>query len=379
MKETIAIVRKYKGYGGIEHQIEMIAEGLKQNDWNVILISDRESPMTEWCIEKEIEFYIVSFENIFLAAYRISAICKEKKVKIIQSHMLWESFMCKLVKLLFPQLKHIFRVHTYIDCSHISVLKKNIYHFVSWITDFLVNSYFPINEYNLIELQTRTHLSKKKIKIIHDMVRIDESEQPMCEFKNGHIGMIANFVEHKGHDVFLEAIKILKNRKHNIVAHFFGGVPGAGTALEDYSILKKVEDEIEKSILKDNIILHGYCTEPETELKDCGILVLPSDSEGTPNVLLEGIMLHKIIVASAVGGVPEFVIDGVTGFLHPPKNPEMLADCIEKVYQTPNMELIQIVNQAVTFVKKEFDRKTIIEQFIAEYRKMIQLKEEIYP
>lgn len=372
MKETIAIVRKYKGYGGIEHQIEMISEGLKQKEWNVLLISDQESPMTKWCSEKEIEFYIVSFKNIFLAAYRINIICRKKNAKIIQSHMLWESFLCKIVKMLFPKIKHVFRIHTYIDCSHITIFKKNIYHFMVWFTDLLVNRYLPINEYNLKEMETRTHLSPKKIKIIHDMVRVDESARTICEFKNGHIAMIANFVEFKGHDVLLDAMKILKDRKkYNIIAHLFGGVPGAGTSGENRLILKKVEYEIEKNNLSENIVLHGYCTDLEEALKNCGILVLPSDSEGTPNVLLEGIMLHKIIVASDVGGVPEFIIDGVTGFLHPPKNPELLAECIEKVYQTSDINLTQVVSRAATLVNIEYSRNTIIEKFIAEYGTLI--------
>ena len=126
--------------------------------------------------------------------------------------MLWESFLCKIVKMLFPKIKHVFRIHTYIDCSHITIFKKNIYHFMVWFTDLLVNRYLPINEYNLKEMETRTHLSPKKIKIIHDMVRVDESARTICEFKNGHIAMIANFVEFKGHDVLLDAMKILKDR-----------------------------------------------------------------------------------------------------------------------------------------------------------------------
>jgi glycosyltransferase involved in cell wall biosynthesis len=52
---------------------------------------------------------------------------------------------------------------------------------------------------------------------------------------------------------------------------------------------------------------------------------LSSDYEGVPLSVLEAMAAGKPVIATAVGGVPELVEDGVTGVLVPPRNPEALA------------------------------------------------------
>ena len=57
----------------------------------------------------------------------------------------------------------------------------------------------------------------------------------------------------------------------------------------------------------------------------CDVLVLPSHSEGTPNVVLEALASGRKIVASAVGGIPDLITSTSLGTLVPPKNSEALA------------------------------------------------------
>jgi glycosyltransferase involved in cell wall biosynthesis len=59
--------------------------------------------------------------------------------------------------------------------------------------------------------------------------------------------------------------------------------------------------------------------------------VLPSHSEGSPNVLLEAMGAEVPVVATSVGGIPEIVTDGETAILVPARDSAALADAIARV------------------------------------------------
>ena len=61
------------------------------------------------------------------------------------------------------------------------------------------------------------------------------------------------------------------------------------------------------------------------------IFVLPSLWEGLPNVILEAMACGKPVVATAVDGTPEAVIDNETGILVPPKDPQALEEAIVRL------------------------------------------------
>lgn len=66
-------------------------------------------------------------------------------------------------------------------------------------------------------------------------------------------------------------------------------------------------------------------------LKSVDLAVLASSSEGVGGALLEAMACSRAVVATAVGGLPETVADGVTGILVPPGDPAALADALTRL------------------------------------------------
>ena len=66
------------------------------------------------------------------------------------------------------------------------------------------------------------------------------------------------------------------------------------------------------------------------------VLVLPSHTEGFPNVVLEAMALGRAIVATSVGAVPE-MLDGGCGLLVPPRDPQRLSSAIRQVLFRPEV------------------------------------------
>jgi len=58
------------------------------------------------------------------------------------------------------------------------------------------------------------------------------------------------------------------------------------------------------------------------------VLVVPSLAEGLPVVIMEALALRRPVIASAVGGIPELVEDGLTGWCVEPGSPAALATAL---------------------------------------------------
>lgn len=72
-----------------------------------------------------------------------------------------------------------------------------------------------------------------------------------------------------------------------------------------------------------------------TYLAAANVLVLPSHSEGTPNVVLEALASGRRVVATSVGGVPDLITNPTLGSLVPPRDPDALADALVVALRSP--------------------------------------------
>lgn len=91
------------------------------------------------------------------------------------------------------------------------------------------------------------------------------------------------------------------------------------------------------------------------------IFVLPSVWEGHPLTLLEAWASSTPVIASSVEGIQEFVDDGETGTLVPPKSPDKLADAIRDALSNPEMTL-EWGRNARELVEEEYSWKGVADR-----------------
>ncbi|WP_243361536.1 glycosyltransferase family 4 protein [Fundidesulfovibrio terrae] len=138
------------------------------------------------------------------------------------------------------------------------------------------------------------------------------------------LGVVGRFSPEKGHGVFLEAMNLLKGRD-GLKAILVGDG-------QEEAALKRF---CETNGLSGRVVFAGYQPEIAPFYRLMDVLVIPSFSEGMPNVALEAMACGLPVVASAVGGVPETVPDRVTGRLVPPGDPRALAEAIIETVDDP--------------------------------------------
>lgn len=101
--------------------------------------------------------------------------------------------------------------------------------------------------------------------------------------------------------------------------------------------------------------------------------VFASENEGLPNVIMEALAAGLPVVATAVGGVPELIRHGESGWLVPPSNPGALAALMQHVVALPAEELKRIGHNGADFIEATFGIDTYVdqwEQLLLRYRKI---------
>ena len=92
--------------------------------------------------------------------------------------------------------------------------------------------------------------------------------------------------------------------------------------------------EAERAGIADRVAFAGF-RPAESVLGALDVFVLPSWIEGMPITVLEAMAHRKPVVATPVGGTPELVLDGETGVLVPPRDPEALAEALRALVADP--------------------------------------------
>lgn len=85
-----------------------------------------------------------------------------------------------------------------------------------------------------------------------------------------------------------------------------------------------------------NITVTGFQVNPFPLVAACDVVVLPTQRDPFPIALLEAMALGKPVVSTAVGGIPEMIADGETGFVVPPGDSAALAERVLALLEDPS-------------------------------------------
>lgn len=120
-----------------------------------------------------------------------------------------------------------------------------------------------------------------------------------------------------------------------------------------------------------NVIIEGELAHKDTlqRIHECTVMVLPSYSEGFPNVILEAMMAKKAIIATNVGAIPE-ILSGEAGMLIEPRNVEQIEEALRKLLYNQSYQetLAKNAHQRVVDL---YEANTVFEQYFKIWRSVI--------
>jgi len=171
------------------------------------------------------------------------------------------------------------------------------------------------------------------------------------------LGYIGRLSQEKGILNFIEAItKVLEMRDD--IRFLIGG---------DGPLRTKVELYLNAENLNTKVKFAGWIPHDELPkcLNDLKLLILPSYTEGLPNIMLEAMACGTPVLATPVGAIPDIIKDGETGFIMENNSLECIARNVIRALNNPNLE--EITRNARALVEKEYTYEAAVEG----YRKIL--------
>jgi len=167
------------------------------------------------------------------------------------------------------------------------------------------------------------------------------------------IGYIGRLSEEKGVLSFIKSIPEISKERDDL--EFLIG--GDGLLCDD---IKRYLDEND---LNDRVKLTGWIPHDKLPdyLNELQLLVLPSYTEGLPNIMLEAMACGTPVLATAVGAIPDVIKDNETGFIMENNTPECITRTVIRVLEYPHLG--EIVKNARELVEKEFTYNAALEKY----------------
>ncbi|MBI4437189.1 MAG: glycosyltransferase [Candidatus Omnitrophica bacterium] len=177
------------------------------------------------------------------------------------------------------------------------------------------------------------------------------------------VGMIGRLAPIKGHLYFLQALPSVIREIPELKALLVGDGP--------------LRQELEKACstlgIQHHVLFLGEQERIQAILKRCDVVVLSSLNEGMGRVLLEAQAMGKPVIGTRVGGIPEVIQEGKTGYLVPPKDPQALAEKLLLLLKDPEKGR-KMGEAARIWVDETFSVQEMVRRIDAVYQELLKEK-----
>ncbi len=299
---------------------------------------------------------------------KIGAVIRENKVSLVHAHQHTAFFYSTLAAVKAGRTPVVFTEHgrPYPD-------KRRLSHVViNQLLCRLTSRIIAVSPAVSRSLKVYEGISEKHIAVIYNGIdprpfgiEVDKtvirkalgipSEDQVC-------GMVARLGSEKDHLTLLRAIKLVRQRLPRTTLVLVGDGPQR----------EGLEEASRKLGLGSKVVFTGQRRDVPELLAIFDLAILSSHYEGTSVTLLEAMAAGKAVVASRVGGTPEVIEDGVTGWLCTPRAEEELAEKMIQLLRDPQLRH-QLGGAARRRMKERFTQAQMVTSYERVYNQALGL------
>lgn len=184
------------------------------------------------------------------------------------------------------------------------------------------------------------------------------------------VGSICRLDPVKGLEDLIDAAALVVGRHPEVRFLVVGGPPAMADWRTGEAYVASLRERAERLGLGERVIFTGARKDVPRILNELSVAALSSHSEGLSNSLLEAMAAGRPVVATDVGGNPEIVDDGATGFLVPARDPAAFAVALCRLLSSAGLasEMGQAGRVRVT---SRFTHERMVDRTLELYRRLL--------
>lgn len=359
--------------GGAEKVIEDISLGLDSQKFDILV----------WCLSKGgsiadklqkegTQVYILGISSYFnpLNIFKLTKLIKETNPDIVHTHGYFASVIGRIAAI-FAGIPVLI---THVQSMYWDYTKRNIWieKFLSRFTAAIICCSEAVQDFVTIYEK----IDPSKTIVIYNGVDIGKfhnfNNTPTAKIEFGIepstslIGTVSSLTPLKGHTYLLQAVPQILETFSSTKFLFVG----------DGRLKDELQKQAEDLNISSNVIFMGIRNNIPEFLNALDIFAHPSSiREGLGISILEAMATERPVVATNIGGIPEVVVNGKTGILVPPQNPEALASAVIDLLKNPE-KVQEMGKMGKLRVEEKFTTKKMISEIENLYRNLLIEKKE---
>ncbi len=293
--------------------------GFKQRGSSVSLLAHPKSQILKRAQAADIKIHACTFDRrlLPLELLRLALTLRRERIQIVNTHSSRDGWLAGMAS-------RLSRVPLVIRTRHIDVTDRTPIisrHKFTTLADHALTTSRKITDY----IRTTFRLSEDRVTTMPTGIDVGQfhTEGPKAELplQRGPeappvIGMVSVLRSWKGHEVFFDAIRKLRESGRE----FQYVVVGGGAPIEVFANMARIHG------VEDCVNFTGHREDIADVLRALNVLCIPSfKHEGVPQIGLQALACGTPVVGSDCGGIPEIILDGITGRIFPMNNSEALA------------------------------------------------------
>jgi len=366
----ILFVSTSLAYGGAETQLVHLATRLKSRGWEVGVIS----LMPPKAYVKDLEAIEIPVFSLGIRwkfpdprpVLRLARIIWKWRPDIVHSFMVHANILARIVRALAPVPVLICSARSVNEGSHFR-------EFLYRLTDPFCDLTTQVSQAGLERYVRIGAVPRYKIRYIPngvDTERFKPNREDRLKVRkelgvDGFVWLaVGRFAPPKDYPTMLQAFaRVILEHPESILL-----------VVGDGPLKKTMENMVRELGIEKQVKFLGIRCDIPQLMNAADAYVMSSAWEGMPNVLLEASATGLPIVATDVDGNSEIVLNGITGFLVPPRNPEALAEAMLRLMSFSIEERKKMGKMARKHVEVNFNLDRIVELWESLYYELLEKK-----